>query len=41
MLALGDAAIAEKVERYKAGLTQKIVAANEALAEVKYKFKTN
>lgn len=41
MLALGDAAIAEKVEKYKAGLTQKIVAANEALAEVKYKFKTN
>lgn len=41
ILANGDEAIAAKVEAYKAGLTQKIVAANRELAEVKYKFKTN
>lgn len=41
ILANGDEAIATKVEAYKAGLTQKIVAANRELAEVKYKFKTN
>ena len=41
ILANGDEAVAAKVEAYKAGLAQKIVAANRELAEVKYKFKTN
>ena len=41
ILANGDENVAAKVEKYKAGLTQKIVAANRELAEVKYKFKTN
>ena len=41
MLALGDAAIMAKLEAYKQGLKQKIVKANEDLAKVEYKFKTN
>ena len=41
MLANGDENVAAKVEKYKAGLKKKIVAANRELAEVKYKFKTN
>lgn len=41
MLALGDSQLAEKLEAYKAGLAKKIVKANEELAEVKFKFKTN
>ncbi|MCF0201528.1 MAG: 5-(carboxyamino)imidazole ribonucleotide mutase [Bacteroidales bacterium] len=41
MLALGDAAMAAKVERYKEGLKNKITKANAELKEVKYKFKTN
>lgn len=41
MLALSDEEIACKLAAYKAGLTQKIVEANEELAQVKYEFKTN
>ena len=41
MLALSDAAVAEKLAAYKAGLKNKIVKANADLAEVKYAFKTN
>ena len=41
MLALSDAALAERVESYKAGLKEKIVKANSELAEVKYAYKTN
>lgn len=41
MLALSDDKLAEKLEVYKLGLKQKIVKANEDLAEVKYNFKTN
>jgi 5-(carboxyamino)imidazole ribonucleotide mutase len=41
MLALSDAAIAEKVAAYKAGLGAKIEKANKDLAEIKYEYKTN
>ena len=42
MIALGDADVAAKVERWKAGLSKKIEKANQNLAEIKdYKFKTN
>lgn len=41
ILALADDALAEKFAAYKAGLAQKIVKANEDLAKVQYKFKTN
>ena len=41
MLALNDAAIAEKVAAYKAGLGAKIEKANKDLAEIKYEYKTN
>ncbi len=41
MLALSDKEIETKLIAYKAGLTQKIVEANEELAELKYDFKTN
>ena len=41
MLALSDAALAERVEAYKAELKEKIVKANSELAEVKYAYKTN
>ena len=41
MLALSDAAIAEKVAAYKAGLGAKIEKANKELAEIKYEYKTN
>lgn len=41
MLATGDAAIMQKTLVYKEGLKKKIVKANEELAAVKYKFKTN
>ena len=41
MLALADERIAQKMEDYKATLGQKIEKANQALAEVKYDFKTN
>lgn len=41
ILALTDDAVAVRVDEYKASLTQKIVKANEELAKVEYKFKTN
>lgn len=41
MLALADEAVAAKVEAYKADLAGKIVKANEVLAKLEYKFKTN
>ena len=41
MLALDDEAVAAKVEAYKADLAGKIVKANEDLAKLEYKFKTN
>ncbi len=41
MMASGDAAIQEKLVAYKENLKKKIVQANEELAAVKYKFKTN
>ena len=41
MLALADAALAEKLVAYKVGLKDKIVRANAELAGVNYKFKTN
>lgn len=39
MLALTDEALATRMRDYKKGLAQKIVKANQELAEVKYKFK--
>ena len=39
MLALADEELAARVREYKKGLSQKIVKANQALAEVTYKFK--
>ena len=39
MLALADEDLAARVREYKKGLSQKIVKANQALAEVTYKFK--
>lgn len=41
MLALSDAQLATRLEDYKSNLKQKIVKANQDLAKVKYKFKTN
>lgn len=41
MLALSDKAVSARLDDYKAGLSEKIVKANEALSEVKYKFRTN
>lgn len=41
ILALGDPAIAERFNAYRAGLSEKIVKANSQLAEVKYEYKTN
>jgi 5-(carboxyamino)imidazole ribonucleotide mutase len=41
ILALNDENIADKLVLYKEGLKQKIVQANNDLAEIKYKFKTN
>ena len=41
MLALSDAKLAARLADYKDGLKQKIVKANEALAAVQFKFKTN
>ncbi|MCU4166008.1 5-(carboxyamino)imidazole ribonucleotide mutase [Carboxylicivirga caseinilyticus] len=41
IIATGDAALAEKVAAFKESLKDKIVKANQELAEVKYKFKTN
>jgi 5-(carboxyamino)imidazole ribonucleotide mutase len=41
MLALSDTSVAARLDEYKKSLANKIVKANEELAEVKYKFKTN
>ena len=41
ILALTDAGIKARVDGYRKTLSQKIVDANAALGEVKYKFKTN
>jgi 5-(carboxyamino)imidazole ribonucleotide mutase len=41
MLALSDAALAQRLADYKAGLKAKIEKANRELADVKYDFKTN
>lgn len=41
IMALGDERIAEAVKRHKEGLKKKIVQANEELAKVKFRFKTN
>lgn len=41
MLALSDAALARRLANYKEGLKKKIVKANEELASVQFKFKTN
>ncbi|MCH5215372.1 MAG: 5-(carboxyamino)imidazole ribonucleotide mutase [Muribaculaceae bacterium] len=41
IIAVGDSVLAEKLIDYKTSLAQKIVKANQQLADVKYKFKTN
>ena len=41
ILALGDEALSAKFHAYKKGLAGKIVAANEELHKVQFKFKTN
>lgn len=41
MIALGDEAMAEKMVQFKENLKTKIVKANQELAEIKFKFKTN
>ena len=41
ILALSDAAIAQRLSAFKLGLKAKIEKANQELAEVKYQFKTN
>ena len=41
MLALSDKALARRLADYKEGLKKKIVKANEELASVQFKFKTN
>lgn len=41
MMATGDKELMQKLKDYKESLKQKIVKANQELAEVKYKFKTN
>ena len=41
MLALSDAAVAERFEAYKKGLAQKIAKANEQLSDIKYTYTTN
>lgn len=41
MLAVGDVDLQLKLAHYKENLKKKIVEANEQLAQVKYKFKTN
>ncbi len=41
MLALSDEALARRLAYYKEGLKKKIVKANEELASVQFKFKTN
>ena len=41
MISLADESVAKKMEDYKNGLGSKIVKANQALAEIKYTYKTN
>lgn len=41
MIALGDEAMAEKMVQFKENLKTKIVKANQELAEIKFKYKTN
>jgi 5-(carboxyamino)imidazole ribonucleotide mutase len=41
IIALGDEKVADAVKKNKEGLKKKIVHANEELAKVKFKFKTN
>ncbi|MCK3682702.1 5-(carboxyamino)imidazole ribonucleotide mutase [Maribellus sp. YY47] len=41
MMATGDEALMQKMLQYKEELKEKIVKANQELAEVKFKFKTN
>ncbi len=41
MMATGDEALMQKMIDYKEGLKQKIVQANQDLAAIKYRFKTN
>ena len=41
MLALSDEALARRLANYKEGLKKKIVKANEEVASVQFKFKTN
>ena len=41
MLAVGDEALQEKLAAYKEDLKKKIVKANEELAKVSFKYKTN
>lgn len=41
MLALSDEAVAARFDGYRASLSKKIVKANEELAQIEYKFKTN
>ena len=41
MLALSDDELMEKVKAFKADLASKITKANDELAEIKYKYKTN
>jgi 5-(carboxyamino)imidazole ribonucleotide mutase len=41
MLALGDSDLAARFAQYKQNLAQKIVKANQELAEIKYEYKTN
>lgn len=41
MLSLGDKELAARFAQYKANLAQKIVKANQELAELKYDYKTN
>ena len=41
MLAIHDPALMKKYEKFKEGLKEKVVKANQALSEIKYPFKTN
>ena len=41
MIATGDESLSQKLAAYKEDLKKKITQANEELAEIKFKFKTN
>jgi len=41
IMATGDQQIMNTMQNYKAGLTQKVIKANEELSDVKFKYKTN